>query len=284
MDNKIKVGLVVRYFSGYLYVKANDLSSIIKCDLKGNLKKKNDYPIIGDYVKYVFENGSFLIVGLEKRVNKLIRPKIANIDQIIIVQSITSPDINIEFVYKFILFYNLQKIYNIIIIISKTDLAKDDYKFQYQSLIDDGFLVLDHNNIDDFKKIMQIIQDKKTIFVGQSGVGKSTLLNKIDQNFSIKTAEISKALNRGKHTTSSTIMYPYKNGYIIDTPGFSSIDFSNYQKDLPKGFKIFSENAIYCKFNDCKHENEPKCKIIELVKMNKISKEMYISYLNFLKQ
>jgi len=273
------------FSGGSLFVESFDNKETLKCQLKGSLKEIEKYPIAGDIVSYVKDQDTFLVIDVDERKNELKRPKVANIDYLIIVQSYVSPDINLQQLYKYIMFYNSFNIYKIIIAITKTDLVKGNNFFEkYQCLKDDSFFVYDVNNEKEYKELIKKITGKISVFTGQSGVGKSTLLNKIDSNFLIKTATISKALNRGKHTTTSTFLYNYKGGFLIDTPGFSSINLNLSKDEISKCFEIFNNASISCKFNNCLHSIEPYCKIKELLNNGKISKEMYSSYLENLKK
>lgn len=269
------------FSGGNLFVESFETKKTLTCKLKGNLKEAQKYPIAGDIVSYVEDHDTFLVIDIDERKNELKRPKVANIDYLIIVQSYVSPEINLQQLYKYIMFYNSFNIYRIIIAITKTDLVVDNNNFfeKYQCLKDDSFLVYDINNKIDYENLIEKISNKISVFAGQSGVGKSTLLNKIDPNLLIKTASISKALNRGKHTTTSTFLYKYKNGFLIDTPGFSSINLDLSKSDISKCFEIFNDFSINCKFNNCLHSIEPYCKIKELLNDGKISKEMYQSYI-----
>ena len=139
--------------------------------------------------------------------------------------------------------------------------------------------------ITDKDTLINKIKNKTVVFTGQSGAGKSTLLNKIDSTLELKTNEISKHLGRGKHTTRHTELFKTNNCYIVDTPGFSKIDFIDMTKeDIRDNMKEMFNNLEYCKYRDCMHYKEEGCHVIELVKRNEILPSRYNNYISFIKE
>ena len=266
-------GLIIKIISGDYFVKVND--EIIKCKPLGVFRHKKVTPKVGDIVE-VEDN---IITKIQERKNELIRPVVANIDKVFIVTSLVEPDLNLNLLDRII----CQAEYNnieIILVFTKVDLT-DPNKYNnifdyYKSLNYKIYLAPN-----DFELIKEEINDNVCVVAGQSGVGKSTLINLFD-NFNIKTDEISKALGRGKHTTRCSELLQVGNGYIADTPGFGMVDLDMDLVSLSQSFKEFFE--CKCKFNPCLHLNEPHCQVKEKVNNNEILKSRYDNYLDFVEE
>ena len=266
-------GLIIKIISGDYFVKVND--EIIKCKPLGVFRHKKVTPKVGDIVE-VEDN---TITKIQERKNELIRPVVANIDKVFIVTSLVEPDLNLNLLDRII----CQAEYNnieIILVFTKVDLT-DPNKYNnifdyYKSLNYKIYLAPN-----DFELIKKEINDNVCVVAGQSGVGKSTLINLFD-NFNIKTDEISKALGRGKHTTRCSELLQVGNGYIADTPGFGMVDLDMDLVSLSQSFKEFFE--CKCKFNPCLHLNEPHCQVKEKVNNNEILKSRYDNYLDFVEE
>ena len=137
------------------------------------------------------------------------------------------------------------------------------------------------SEIGNINKIKKLLKHKTTVFTGQTGAGKSSLMNKLDKSLNFETNEISKALGRGKHTTRTVSLVEINNGKVLDTPGFSDIDLSVYKKeDIRDSFKEFKNK---CKYTNCMHINEKECVVKELVNKNIILKSRYENYIKFIK-
>lgn len=266
-------GLIIKIISGDYFVKVKD--EIIKCKPLGVFRHKKVTPKVGDIVE-VEDN---IITKIQERKNELIRPVVANIDKVFIVTSLVEPDLNLNLLDRII----CQAEYNnieIILVFTKVDLT-DPNKYNnifdyYKSLNYKIYLAPN-----DFELIKEEINDNVCVVAGQSGVGKSTLINLFD-NFNIKTDEISKALGRGKHTTRCSELLQVGNGYIADTPGFGMVDLDMDLVSLSQSFKEFFE--CKCKFNPCLHLNEPHCQVKEKVNNNEILKSRYDNYLDFVEE
>lgn len=240
-------------------------------------------PLVGDNVEYDLINDKYCIDKIYSRENVLYRPAISNVDQAMIVMSAKQPDFSPVLVDRLIFlisYYHIEPL----IVVSKMDLTEENdlvYKYiaDYKNSGYKIILVGRNYQIDDLK---QALKGKVTVLAGQSGVGKSSLLNRLDKNFALHTQEISKALNRGKHTTRHTELYEVCDGWLADTPGFSSLDFSGIDgRKLAERIKDFKVDNS-CKFNDCRHLNEPGCAIKEAVAQGKISKIRYQNYIDVL--
>lgn len=242
-------------------------------------------PKVGDIV--TVEND--MISSFEERKNELIRPDVANVDQILLVTSAKMPDFSFYLLDLFLTIIRFNKI-DAIIVISKVDkltdeeLAslKNDMKY-YEAL---GYKVLyvDSLRRSGISELEESLKDKFTILAGQTGAGKSTLINAIIPEFNLKTQEISMALGRGKHTTREINLYQYGGGFIGDTPGFSKLELIGIKKENLKD--LFPEFTNYqCKFNDCMHqENIKGCEVYNAYLKGEILKSRYESYLKMLKE
>lgn len=251
------------------------------CKPCGKLRMKNITPLVGDFVEFD-ENNNYLLNILPRK-NELIRPSIANVDYGVIVQSVKDPDLDLVLLDKSLTIISYNNI-TPIIYFSKLDLLNNEelkkintYISYYQQI---GYLV-STTPVD----LLNKIKEKTVVLTGQSGAGKSTLLNTIDHNLNLKTAEISYALGRGKHTTRHTELFHTHNTFIVDTPGFSKIDFIGMSNiAIRDNMKEMFDNIEYCKYQDCMHISEDGCHVIELVNNNKILKSRYQNYLNFIKR
>lgn len=266
-------GLIVKIISGDYFVKCGE--EIIKCKPLGVFRHKRITPKVGDVVE-VKDN---TIIEIQKRKNELIRPVVANIDKVFIVTSLVEPDLNLHLLDRIICQAEYNNIESVLIF-SKTDLVNlDDYQniFDYYKSI--GYKI--YLSPIDFERIKEEISDSICVVAGQSGVGKSTLINLFD-DFNIKTDEISKALGRGKHTTRCSELLKIGNGYIADTPGFGTVDLDMDLVSLSQTFREFF--SCRCKYNPCLHINEPHCMVKEKVENNEILKSRYENYLDFVKE
>lgn len=251
------------------------------CKPCGKLRIKNITPLVGDFVEFDEKNNYLL--NILPRKNELVRPSIANVDYGVIVQSVKDPDLDLVLLDKSLTIISYNNI-TPIIYFSKLDLLNNKelkkintYISYYQQI---GYLV-STTPVD----LLNIIKEKTVVLTGQSGAGKSTLLNTIDPNLNLKTAEISYALGRGKHTTRHTELFHTHNTFIVDTPGFSKIDFIGMSNiAIRDNMKEMFDNLEYCKYQDCMHISEDGCHVIELVNNNKILKSRYQNYLNFIKR
>lgn len=242
-------------------------------------------PKVGDYVEYEEYEQKYGITKILPRKTDLIRPQIANVDQALIVMSALEPEFSISLVDRICALIHFANI-TPIICVTKLDLVDKNHSIyaiikEYQEA---GYTVLCNGNNALDVRFDTIFKDKITVLTGQSGVGKSSLLNSLNPEFKLQIQDISKALGRGKHTTRHVELFKIHGGYVADTPGFSSLDFSYMEEeDLVQSILEFKPYVGKCKFNDCKHEHEPGCAIKQAILDNKISKHRYQSYLEIKK-
>lgn len=279
-------GKIIKGIGGFYYVETAD--TVYECKARGNFRNKKIIPLVGDDVEIsVNENAENRIENILERKNSLVRPPLANIDQLFIVSSIVDPFINT---------YNIDKMAALaeykgiepIIVLTKIDLS-EDYEKYAETYISSGFTVITCNNLngEGSEKVLPLLKEKISAFSGNTGVGKSSLLNAIDPRLSLKTGETSKKLGRGKHTTRHCELFKVGGGYVADTPGFSSIDFEKgetiLKDDLFDCFREFKPYFGQCKFTSCAHINENGCAVCAAVKNGEISESRHNSYVKMYK-
>lgn len=273
-------GLIIKNISNDYTIKASN--GIFVCKARGKFRKDKIVPLVGDVVE--FDDINNYILDIKPRKNELIRPSVVNIDQAIIVTSVKEPNFDTVLLDKLLTIISYNNI-EPIICFTKLDLLNDKelkeiekYEQYYQSI---GYRVI-HNSKN---QLLDILEGKLSVFTGQSGAGKSTLLNLLDSKLELKTNEISKALGRGKHTTRHVELFELEGGYVVDTPGFSSIDFNGMSSiDIRDNMKEMFDNLSFCKYRDCMHEKEDGCYIKEKVLNGEIIKSRYDNYLSFIKR
>ena len=271
------IGKIIKQISNDYTVQTDKIHI---CKPRGKFRNMNITPLVGDEVVI---NDEDYILEIMPRKNELKRPPIANIDKAIIITSLKSPDFSSNLLDKLLTIIEYNNIKPVIIFTKKDLLTEEEYKIlkqyiEYYKKI--GYEVYLNDELD---KIRKIFKDSVSVFTGQSGAGKSTLLNKLDITLNLKTNEISKALNRGKHTTRHTELLEIAGGLVADTPGFSAIDFNDMTSDdIRDNFIEFNKYRDECEFRDCSHTHERKCKIKEKVEDGTILKSRYENYLKFI--
>lgn len=282
MDLNIKnelSGKIIKAIGGLYFVETPE--GILECKARGIFRKQDISPCAGDNVIINIDNEA-IITQICERKNSLIRPPLANLDQLIFVISTCEPSPNYTIVDKFIAISEYKGI-EPIVVITKNDVEKSNEIQDIYEEVGIKVLTMDYTNNEGCDELYDLLENKISAFTGNSGVGKSTLLNNIDSSFSIETNEISKKLGRGKHTTRQVELYRLKNGgYIADTPGFSTFDTNRYdvilKEQLSSCFREFSEFEGKCRFQDCSHTKENGCAIIEAMNNGLISKSRHNSY------
>lgn len=276
-------GRIVRHIAGN-YQVLTDAKELYVCRATGKFRFDKIEPHVGDLVEFDLEN--VYITKIEERKNSLIRPTIANIDQALIITSSKEPNFASYITNKLISLITTEGI-EPIIVLTKCDLGTDNIK----EFIDDykraGYHVIETRSDDTktYEPILKLLKDKVSVIAGQTGAGKSTLVNHLDKNLSIATQEISKHLGRGKHTTRHTELHQIGGGLIADTPGFSSFELLGVERDdIRVAFKDFRKMSAKCKFNNCMHINEPGCEVKREVEAGTIFKKRYIDYVKMVKE
>lgn len=260
------LGRIIYSSGGNYRVKTKE--GIFNCKPIGLFRKDNTELIVGDKVELklnykIGQENLNIITKLYDRKNQFIRPKISNIDFIIIVTSLVEPKFNHFYLNKMITFFQIKKI-EPILIFTKIDLNKNQRNLDLIKKYEDlNYKIFNFNNSFSKKeqeKILFILKNKFSILTGQSGVGKSTVLNFLNRDLNLKTGEISFALNRGKHTTRHYEAFEiYENSLIVDSPGFSSFKLNLNSNEISKNFINFAKYYKNCQFKNCLHINEKEC-------------------------
>lgn len=250
---------------------------IYNCKPRGKFRNLNITPLVGDEV-VIDEKNNYILDILPRR-NYLTRPDIANVDYAIILTSVKEPDLSLFLLDKQLSFMIINNI-KPIIVFSKLDLLDNINSINvlrkyYEGL---GIKVFYNSEVDDIK---DFLKGKEVVITGQTGAGKSTLINNLG-NLNILTNEISKALNRGKHTTRHVEIYNIDNINIADTPGFSALDLNYTKEEIKASFIEF--NNSNCRFKDCMHNKEIDCEIKAKVNNNEILKSRYESYIRIISE
>ncbi|WP_106497668.1 ribosome small subunit-dependent GTPase A [Lentibacillus sp. Marseille-P4043] len=279
-------GRIIKALSGFYYVQSE--GKVYQCRGRGVFRNKNITPLVGDFVSFDKSNpDEGYIQEIKSRENQLIRPPIANIDQAIIVSSAIMPDFNPLLLDRFLVLIESKRI-EPVIFITKMDAIADEekeriesYQKHYQQI---GYSVelLSAKQPEGLANLIDYFAKQVTVIAGQSGVGKSSLLNALKPSLLLKTADISKSLGRGKHTTRHVELVEVNGGLVADTPGFSSLDFNEVDLDmLADCFPEIREREENCKFRGCKHYKEPKCAVKQAVETGDIPLFRYEHYVNF---
>lgn len=274
-------GRIIKQISDLYTIKIKN--KIYECKARGVFRNNKITPLVGDLVTIDVEKK--LIIKIENRKNSLVRPPLSNIDQVVVVTSTKKPDFSDNLLDKMLSMLEYNNI-EPIICFTKLDLLNSKEKKELKKIIkyykSIGYKVFINTEL---RKIKKIFKNKLTVFSGQSGAGKSTLLNRLDKSLSLKTGEISQALNRGKHTTRHVELFELFSGLVADTPGFSSFDLKTISKDkLKNTFKEIANNQENCEYKDCSHINEKECYIKQLVNNGKILKTRYDNYKKFMNE
>lgn len=270
-------GKIIKGIGGFYYVSHGD--EIIECKARGIFRKRGITPKVGDNVM-IKPTGDSFIEEIFPRENELIRPAVANVTQIVLVVASRFPEPNILYIDTLIGTAKLISL-KLILCVNKSDICKNELIFDV--FCNSGCEMIYTSAVagEGIEKLKNKLAGQVTVFAGNSGVGKSSIINLVSPNSFLKTGDISKKVERGKHTTRHTELIKIQNeGYIIDTPGFSTIALDNVKPDelafLYDEFKPYIDN---CKFTGCSHTKEIGCEVINAVKMNSIHPVRFENYL-----
>ncbi|SDW01972.1 ribosome biogenesis GTPase [Marininema mesophilum] len=282
-------GRIVKAISGFYYVRTPKAD--IQCRARGVFKKRKWSPLVGDLVTFEeTENGEGWVTDIHPRKTELIRPPIANVEQAVVVGSLRQPELSFDLLDRFLVHAEREGL-EILICLSKVDLVDDPKKLidRVRGIYDPaGYPILTTSvekdtGIDELKKELS---GKLSVFAGQSGVGKSSLLNSILPSLGLETGEVSRKLGRGRHTTRQIELLDLPgSGQVADTPGFSQLSFTGMEEtELSACFPEIALRAPRCKFRSCLHKNEPSCAVLEACDKGEIDKGRHQRYLQFLEE
>ncbi len=280
-------GVIIKGVGGNYYVDTE--KGLIECRARGLFRLKNIKPLVGDNVLIRLteeDETSGYIEEIKERTNEIVRPPVANVEQLLIFFAVTNPEPSILLLDKLLIAAEINNL-KPVICFNKSDLASEELKAEYESIfINTDYKIIftskdDENSINELKNILK---DKLSVFSGPSGVGKSSLMNAVQPDFNLVTGEISDKLKRGKHTTRHAEIYKLSfGGYVVDTPGFSSFELNGVGEfELKEYYPEIKKYDSGCRFMDCLHKKEPDCVIKDAVEEGKISRIRYNNYIKLL--
>lgn len=274
-----KSGLILKGIGGFYYVKTAD--TVLECNAKGIFRLQGIKPLAGDFVDVTESGGGYAVSRIHERENSFKRPPISNVDNFFLVVSSVEPAPNMLVIDRITVLCEQRKI-KPVILLTKTDLKKADDVVGIYSRI--GYEVIDvmQDEASAVERIGEICNRNISVFSGNSGVGKSTFLNKLMPGLSLATNEISQKLGRGKHTTRAVELYEFNGGFIADTPGFSALDFERDEKidkaDLASYFPEIDAHTDGCFFTGCSHTVEKGCSVLEALQEGLIAPSRHENY------
>jgi len=283
-------GKIIKGIAGFYYVNV-DGKGTFECKAKGSFRNAGTKPLVGDDVEIdIIDEEKSLgnVTKLYKSKSRMIRPACANVDQALIVFAIKSPDPNFNLLDRFLIYMESENV-PCIIVFNKDDLAsEDEIDTIREAYINAGYPIffVSVKEKAGVEALRDLLENKTTVMAGPSGVGKSSLINLLCRKDIMETGDISIKTERGKHTTRHAELLPVGDGtYIMDTPGFTSLDiFGADKSNLKDYYNEFSDYESSCRFADCVHINEPDCAVKAAVSEGKISKLRYDNYLELFAQ
>lgn len=278
-------GVVIRGYSGFYYVQVND--AIWECSLRGRLRQNRQKVLPGDRVKVTWlKKDKGVVEEVLPRRSELIRPPIANVDQVVIVMALSNPEPNLKLLDRLLILVEHEQV-KPVICLSKADLVNPTKIAPLERVYQEtGYPVVVTSATEGrgLEALREHLTEKISVLAGPSGVGKSTLLNAIQPGLSLKTAPVSPKIGRGRHTTRHVELLPLTcGGLVADTPGFSILSLPKMKREELVGyFPDLSRYVARCRFSSCLHAQEPDCAVKQALAEGKIDTNRYRHYLEFL--
>lgn len=277
-------GKIIRGIAGFYYVHVPEIG-ILECKAKGIFRKNKLKPLVGDNVNVSVideENKKGNIEEVLERENELIRPAVANIDQALVIFAIKKPEPNLNLLDRFLIMMQ-QKEIPCVLVFNKSDLATEEEKQNLKEIYQNSgyeILFVSAKQEEGIEEVRKHLSKKTSTVAGPSGVGKSSIINRLQSDINMETGAISEKIERGKHTTRHTEFIPMgEDTFIMDTPGFSSLMVFDMEKEeLEQFYPEFEDYRNECRFQGCSHTHEPDCGVKEALGEGKLSKERYENY------
>ncbi|MBU3126520.1 ribosome small subunit-dependent GTPase A [Clostridium tagluense] len=279
-------GVIIKGVGGLYFVKVED--KVIQCKARGKFRYAGLSPVIGDKVEIMLEvdESKGVIEKIFERDNEMIRPVVANVTQAFVVFAFKQPDLNMDLLNKFLVLCEFYKL-KIVLCLNKLDLVEEVNEDLIKELKSVGcdIVFLKAKEGEGLGGLKTKIKNNISVFCGPSGVGKSTILNSIVGREAMITGDISKKSQKGKHTTRHSELIEYEEGFLLDTPGFSSLSLDFIDKEqLQYCFPEFEKHRCECRFSNCMHHKEPNCRVKEAVENNEIYGDRYKFYVKTLEE
>ena len=277
-------GKIIKGIAGFYYVN-NGENKVYQCKAKGIFRNRKIKPLVGDDVEFSVLDEEAMEGNIDEilpRKNQLIRPAAANVDQALVLFALTHPAPNLNLLDRFLVMMSMEDI-PVTLCFNKQDLGDEALMEQYRSIYGPaGYPVYFISAMEEtgIEQVRSLLRGKTTVLAGPSGVGKSSLTNCIQPEAEMETGDISRKIERGKHTTRHSEIIPIADGtYIMDTPGFSTLYIPGFEKEeLQNFYPEFAKFEPFCRFNGCVHINEPDCGVKEALEGGKISRLRYENY------
>ena len=277
-------GRIIKGIAGFYYVFSEE-TGLVECHAKGIFRKEGKKPLVGDYVEFVYteeEEKRGSITSIYERKNELLRPNVSNADQALVIFAVTKPEPNLNLLDRFLMFMEQNEV-ETLICFNKRDLVTGKEEERLRKIYEPSgypILFLSAKENAGIEAVKAYLRGKTTVLAGPSGVGKSTLCNRIYPEAQMETGGISQKIARGKHTTRhSELIYIGKDSYLVDTPGFTSLLLPEVEKeDISKLYREMQQMDGVCRFRGCVHINEPGCAVKEALEEGKISIQRYENY------